>query len=181
MNLLSTPEFKVGLLVVVVSILIGLMSMRVSESPSFMGGTKHIWFEVENASGLIKKSPVNVAGIRVGIIEDIKLQNGKAIVEMIIRSDVILTESSRIEIHANGILGDKQVEIIPGPMESPVLKSPEQQIQIVEDNASIDQLMSEIGKITKSLSVIADNVRDATEGNTDKPLEKSFPIWKPDR
>ena len=172
MNLLNTPEFKVGLLVVVISILIGIMSMRVSENPSFMGRTKHVWFEVENASGLIKKSPVSVAGIRVGVIENIKLQDGRAIVEMIVRSDVILTESSKIEIRANGILGDKHVEIIPGPMESPVLKSPEQQIRVVEDNASIDQLMGEIGKITKSLSVIADNIRDATEGNKEKPLGK---------
>lgn len=172
MNLLSTPEFKVGLLVVVVSILIGVMSMKVSESPSFVTGTKRIWFEIENANGLIKKSPVNVAGIRVGIIEDIKLKDGKAIVEMVIRSDIVLTESSSIEIHANGILGDKQVEIIPGPMESPVLKSPKQKIQMVQDNASIDQLMGKIGKITESLSVIADNIRNATEGNKEKPLGK---------
>lgn len=172
MNLLSTPEFKVGLLVVVVSILIGVMSMKVSESPSFITGTKRVWFEIENANGLIKKSPVNVAGIRVGVIDDIKLKDGKAIVEMIVRADIVLTESSKIEIHANGILGDKQVEIIPGPIESPVLGNPEQRIQVVEDNASIDQLMIEIGKITKSLSVITDNIRDATEGNREKPLGK---------
>ena len=172
MNLLNAPEFKVGLLVIVVSVLIGIMSMKVSESPSLIGNTKRVWFEVENASGLIKKSPVNVAGIRVGIIEDIKLQNGKAIVQMLIRSDVILTESSRIEIRANGILGDKHIEIIPGPMDSPVLKHPEQQIRVVEDNASIDQLVGEIGKITKSLSVVVDNIRDATEGHKDKPLGK---------
>ncbi len=172
MNLLNAPEFKVGLLVIVVSVLIGVMSMRVNESPSFMRGTKRVWFEVENASGLIKKSPVNVAGIRVGVIEDIKLQDGRAIVEMVIRSDVILTEFSKIEIRANGILGDKHVEIIPGPLQSPPLKSPEQQIQVVEDNASIDQLVGEISKITKSLSIVADNIRDATEGDREKPLGK---------
>ena len=172
MNLLSTPEFKVGMLVVIISALIGIMSMKVSENPTFARGSKTVWFEIENASGLIKKSPVNVAGIRVGVIEDIRLVEGKAIVEMVIRSDVVLTESSRIEIRTNGILGDKQVEIIPGSMNDPVLKDRKQQIATVEDNASIDQLIGEISKITKSLSVVVNNIRDATEGDTSKPLGK---------
>ena len=172
MNLLNTPEFKVGMLVVIISALIGIMSMKVSENPTFSRRSKTVWFEIENASGLIKKSPVNVAGIRVGVIEDIRLVQGKAIVEMVIRSDVVLTESSRIEIRTNGILGDKQVEIIPGSMNDPILKDRKQQIAKVEDNASIDQLIGEISKITKGLSVVVNNIRDATEGDTSKPLGK---------
>ncbi|MEM7646599.1 MAG: MlaD family protein [Pseudomonadota bacterium] len=171
MNLLSTPEFKVGMLVVLVSALVGAMSMRVSESPNFMGGTKRVWFEVENAGGLIKKSPVNVAGIRVGMIEDIKLIDGKAIVEMAIRPDVLLTQSSKIEIRANGILGDKHVEIVPGSGNDPVL-SDKEQIMVVEDNASIDRLVTEVSKITQSLSTVVDNIRDATEGDDTKPIGK---------
>lgn len=169
MNLLKTPEFKVGMLVVIVSALVGVMSMRVSESPNFVGGTKRIWFEVENAGGLIKKSPVNVAGIRVGIIEDITLKDGKAIVLMAIRPDVVITQSSKIEIRANGILGDKHVEIIPGSLNDPVVKNQEQ-IVVVEDNASIDRLVTEVSKITKSLGQVVDNIRDATEGDDTKPI-----------
>jgi phospholipid/cholesterol/gamma-HCH transport system substrate-binding protein len=171
MNLLNTPEFKVGLMVIVVSGLIGVMSMRVSESPNFLGGTKRVWFEIENASGLIRNSPVNVAGIKVGMIEDIKLSEGKAIVEMAIRPDVVLTQSSKIEIRANGILGDKHVEIIPGSMNDPVLNNREQ-IIVVEDNASIDRLVTEVSKITQSLGDVVDNIRDATEGDDAKPLGK---------
>lgn len=171
MNVLSTPEFKVGMLVVVVAVLIGVMSMKVSESPHFMGGTKTVWFEIENAGGLIKKSPVNIAGIRVGMIEDIKLKEGKAVVEMLIRSDVVLSQSSKIEIRANGILGDKHIEIIPGSFNDPVLNDKEQ-IVVVEDNASIDRLVTEVSKITKSLSQVVDNIRDATEGDGTKPIGK---------
>ncbi|MEM7645310.1 MAG: MlaD family protein [Pseudomonadota bacterium] len=171
MNLLNTPEFKVGMMVVIVATLVGVMSMRVSESPNFVGGTKRVWFEIENAGGLIKKSPVNVAGIRVGMIEDIKLKNGRAIVEMAIRPDVLLTQSSKIEIRANGILGDKHVEIIPGSGNDPVLNNSEQ-IMVVEDNASIDRLVGEVSKITKSLSQVVDNIRDATEGDDSKPVGK---------
>ncbi|MCB0377038.1 MAG: MCE family protein [Bdellovibrionales bacterium] len=171
MNLMNTPEFKVGLLVVVVSGLIGVMSMKVSESPNFVGGNKQVWFEIENAGGLIKKSPVSVAGIRVGMIEDIQLRNGRAVVKMAIRPDVLLTESSKVEIRANGILGDKHVEIIPGSNNDPVLNH-EGQILVVEDNASIDRLVSEVSKITNSLSDVVNNIRDATEGDDSKPIGK---------
>lgn len=171
MNVLRTPEFKVGMLVIVVACLVGVMSMRVSESPNFIGGTKRIWFEIENAGGLIKNSPVNVAGIRVGIIEDIKLEGGKAIVLMAIRPDVVLTQSSKIEVRANGILGDKHIEIIPGSMNDLVLKNKDQ-IVVVEDNASIDRIVTEVSKITQSLGEVIDNIRDATEGDDTKPMGK---------
>ena len=171
MNLLGTPEFKVGMFVVIVSVLVGAMSMRVSESPNFMGGTQRVWFQVDDAGGLIKKSPVNVAGIRVGMIEDIKLKNGKAIVELAIRPDVELSKSAKIEIRANGILGDKHVEIVPGSLNDPRLGN-QDQIMVVEDNASIDRIVSEVSKITQSLGVVVDNIRDATEGDDTKPLGK---------
>lgn len=171
MNLLNTPEFKVGLMVIIVSAIVGVMSMRVSESPNYLGGTKRVWFEIENAGGLIKKSPVNVAGIRVGMIEDIKLVEGRAIVEMAIRPDVVITQSSKIEIRANGILGDKHVEIIPGSLNDPELKNNEQ-IIVVEDNASIDRLVTEVSKITQSLGEVVRNIRDATEGDDTKPIGK---------
>jgi len=170
-SFLSTPEFKVGLLVVVVSLLIGLMSLKVSENASYIGNSKKLYFLVDNAAGLLKNSPVRVAGIRVGVIDSIVLQEGRARVNMVVLSDVLLTESTRIEIRANGILGDKNVEIVPGSSNDPVLQDGGQ-ILVVEDHASIDRLVSEVSKITGSLSDIVDNIRDATEGDKNKPLGK---------
>ena len=45
----NTPEFKVGALVVIVSGLIGTMSMKVSEGPGFFSGTKKYYFDVPDA------------------------------------------------------------------------------------------------------------------------------------
>lgn len=171
MNLFNTPEFKVGLLVVIVSGLIGLMSIRVSEDPDYLGRSKRLWFVVEDASGLIKKSPARVAGIRVGIIEDIYLQNGMARINLLVKSDVELSKSSKVEIRPNGILGDKHIEIIPGNPDDPKLEDKDQ-ILHVEDHASIDRLVNEVSKITGSLSKIADNIKDATDGDDSKPLGK---------
>jgi phospholipid/cholesterol/gamma-HCH transport system substrate-binding protein len=88
---------------------------------------------------------------------------------MVLQGDLPLTKSARIEIRPNGILGDKHVEIITGDPRDPPLRSGEQ-ILVVDDRASVDRLISEVSKITKSLSTVAENIKSATEGDTDKPL-----------
>jgi phospholipid/cholesterol/gamma-HCH transport system substrate-binding protein len=170
-KLLGTPEFKVGMLVIIVATLIGGMSLKVSESSGFMGGKK-LWFELENAAGLIKNGPVHVAGIRVGVVKKISLGNdGKARVDMMIQPDVQLSKSSKIQIRPNGILGDKHIEIIPGNPTDAMLVDGDQ-IGTVDDNASLDKLIGDAGRVAKSLVVVADNLRDATEGDDTKPVGK---------
>ncbi len=169
MNMLNTPEFKVGLLVLVVSGIIATMSLKVSEDPSYLGTSKRAFFLLEDATGLVKSSPVYVAGIRVGVIKEIVLQNDKAKVEIILKQDVPLYTSSRVEIRAAGILGDKNVVVIPGDPRDPPLEDGGQ-IIVVDDRASVDRLISEVSKITDSLAQVADNIKSATEGDDSKPL-----------
>jgi phospholipid/cholesterol/gamma-HCH transport system substrate-binding protein len=169
---IKTPEFKVGLLVLVVSGIIGAMSLKVSESSGFIGGKK-LWFNLENAAGLIKNGSVHVAGIRVGVIEKISLDdsNGQARIDVVIQPGVRLSKSSKIQIRPNGILGDKHIEIIPGNMTDPELANGDK-IEGVEDSASLDKVLADAGKVAKSLVIVADNLRDATEGDPSKPLGK---------
>lgn len=169
MNWLLAPEFKVGMLVLIVSGIIAGMSLKVSNDPSYLGSSKEAWFYIDDASGLVKNSSVTMAGINIGIIKDIKLESGQAKVEMILQGAVVLTKSARIEIRPNGILGDKHVEVVAGDPRDPPLRSGEQ-ILVVDDRASVDRLIGEVSKITKSLSAVAENIKSATDGDTDKPL-----------
>jgi len=168
-NLLASPEFKVGLLVLIVASIIAGMSLTVSNDPTYLGTSKEAWFYIDDASGLVKNSGVRMAGIQVGVIKDIKLENGQARVEMILEGEVPVTKSARIEIRPNGILGDKHVEIVSGDPRDPPLRSGEQ-ILVVDDRASVDRLIGEVSKITKSITAVAENIKAATEGDADKPL-----------
>jgi phospholipid/cholesterol/gamma-HCH transport system substrate-binding protein len=169
MSILSAPEFKVGLFVLIVSGIIATMSLKVSQEPGFLGTSKRAWFYIDDASGLVKNSNVRSAGINVGIIKNIKLENGEARVEMLLDGDLPMTKSARIEIRPNGILGDKHIEVIAGDPRDPPLRDDEQ-ILVVDDRASVDRLIAEVSKITKSLSAVAENIKSATEGDADKPL-----------
>lgn len=168
-SIFQMPEFKVGLLVLVVAGLIAVMSMRVSEDPT-LGGAKHYWFLSPNASGLVKKSSVKMAGIPIGVIKDIQLSNGIARIDIVVRDEVNLRQSARAEIKANGILGDKYVEVSPGLPEDPPLKDGDQ-ILNVNDKGSLEGLMSQISDIGGSLKVVANSIKESVEDKgTDKHI-----------
>lgn len=166
MSWVKSPEFKVGLLVVVVGSLIAFMSMQVSENPSYLGRSKHAWFLLKNAGGLVKDSAIKTAGIPVGIISDITLQEGQARIDITVKSDVHLTVSAVVEIQAQGILGDKHVEIYPGSPTDPPLPDGAQILNIKE-KGSLDNLVGEITDISSSLKSVSETLREAvTEDGT---------------
>ncbi|WP_415063369.1 MlaD family protein [Bdellovibrio sp.] len=161
MNWLRAAEFKVGLLVIVVGSLIAVMSMQVSDDPSYLGRSKKAWFLLPNAGGLIKNSAVRSAGIPVGVIKNITLQDGKARIDITVKSDVPLTTSASVEVKSQGILGDKHVEIYPGSPTDPPLED-NAQILTIRDGSSIENLMTSVSEVTSSLKEVAKNLQEAT-------------------
>lgn len=80
------------------------------------GQTYDVLFD--SVAGLNEKAPVRVAGVRVGTVDAIGLEGRKARVRLKLDQDVPLTEGTRAAIANAGILGDKYVELIPGPQET---------------------------------------------------------------
>jgi len=162
----ATPEFKVGALVIIISGLIGFMSLKVAEGPGVFSGSNDYWFELDSASGLVKNSAVKVAGIKVGTIKEIELVNGKARVHVLLEGDVPITTSGQVEIRADGILGDKHVEIISGNASDPPLKSGSQ-IVTAGQKGSLDSIMKKIGDVADNLSEVAKTFKEASQGDGD--------------
>lgn len=170
MGFLGTAEFKVGALVVAIGGLIAFMSMQVSDDPSYLGRSKKAWFLLPNASGLIKGSAIRSAGIPVGVIKDVRLQEGQARVDITIKSEVGLTRSASVELRANGILGDKYIEVYPGDIGDAELEDGGQ-ILNVKKGGSLDDVMSQVSEITGSLKDVAKNLNEAvTNDGTNKHI-----------
>ena len=162
----SVPEFKVGLMVVAISAVIAIMSIQVSEGPGVFGG-KTFHFTTDNAAGLVKNSGVKMAGIKIGVIQDIELIDGEAKVTLALDGDAPVKPSSRIEIRTVGILGDKFVAITSGDETEPTLESG-QAIPMTKTQGSLDDILGRVGKIADSVQRVVDNLRDATSGEGDK-------------
>ncbi|MFZ4403285.1 MAG: MlaD family protein [Pseudobdellovibrionaceae bacterium] len=160
MNFLKAAEFKVGFLVIAVGSLIAFMSMQVSDDPSYLGRSKKAWFLIPNAGGLVVNSAIKSAGIPVGVIKSIRLQDGFARVDITVKSEVNLTTSAAVEIKAQGILGDKYVEVFPGVAGDNPL-SDGGQIIVVRDKGSIDNLIAQVSDITSSLKSVSEALKDS--------------------
>lgn len=164
MSWLSAPEFKVGILVIAVGLIIGGMAMKVSEDPSYLsGGSNNYWFVVDDATGLVTNSVVKLAGVSVGIIKGITLREGKARLDLSIQSHLPITASSSVRIKALGFLGDKHIELMLGDTSMPRLAKGAQ-IRNATDGGSMDVIMDEVTKISQSLGDISATLRDAAVG-----------------
>ena len=64
--------------------------------------------------GLKKDTPVEIAGVEVGKVGDIKLVDYTAVVNLLIQDGIKLQEDAIASIRTKGLLGEKYVEIVPG-------------------------------------------------------------------
>lgn len=168
MSFFQMAEFKVGILVLTVAGLIAYMSMQVSDDPSYLGRSKKAWFLLPNASGIIKNSNVRSAGIPIGVVKDVRLQDGQARVDISVTSETPLTTSAAVEVKAVGILGDKHVEVYPGSPTDPPLPDGGQ-ILNVKDSGSLDNVVGQVSDLAGSLKVSAEALRESiTQDGTNK-------------
>lgn len=160
MNLLHAAELKVGALVIAVAGLIAVMSVQVSDNPNFFGRGKKAHFLMADAGGLVKGSQIKTAGIPVGVIQNISLENGLARVDLTFKSDTQLSVSASVTIKSQGILGDKYIEVYPGSPTDPPLENGGR-IMTVNDKGSLDNVISSVGDIAGSLKEVAANLKEA--------------------
>ena len=166
MSWLGSPEFKVGFLVITISGLIAGMAMKVANGPGMLSGKKDYFFHADSAGGLVPNSSVKMAGIKVGVIEDIVLENGHAKIVVALNRSVKLTGSARVELKTDGILGDKHVELIPGKEDDPDL--PEgSELVAAPGKGNMDDIMADVSRVTKSLNELLDTLNKAAKNGDD--------------
>ncbi|MCB0422488.1 MAG: MCE family protein, partial [Bdellovibrionales bacterium] len=68
--------------------------------------------------------------------------------------------TGHVEIRADGILGDKHVELVTGAPGDPDL-APGEKIGSIAQRGSLENLVGEVSKITQSLGDVAENLKRA--------------------
>ena len=113
---------KVGAFFLVALILAGILIWRIEDLRLGRGPAKKISVEFKDVAGLDAKSTVRLAGVRVGKVSKIRLSpDGKAVVDMDLDRDVDLRQGATASIANLGLLGEKYVELVPGPVGAPEL------------------------------------------------------------
>jgi phospholipid/cholesterol/gamma-HCH transport system substrate-binding protein len=149
-----STEAKVGIFVLMGIAILAYMTIRLGKFE--LGGPEgyQTWAVFDQATGLKKNAPVEMAGIQIGQVSDILLDNGKARVVMRVSQKVPLAADATAYIRTRGVLGDKYVAVEPGSPGAPKIKDGER-LANAKVPTDLDQVMARIGEV-------ADNIKDIT-------------------
>ena len=111
----SYLEIKVGLFVLIGIVLLGTLLLQFSKGTSAFRGTYALKLTAVNVGGLKPRAGVLLAGVQVGIVDDIQLaHDGKSVTILLqIYKDYPIYSDARFVIESAGFLGDQFVSVIP--------------------------------------------------------------------
>lgn len=147
-----TTEAKLGLFVLVALFLLAYLTFQAGEFHWIKEKGYVIDVLFDSVGGLDLKSPVRIAGVEVGKVDNIGLENGKARVSLRIYPDIKIPKGAKAGIKSTGLMGEKYVEIVPGE-ERETLKEHERIAQGAPP-ADLDKLVSELSAIAEDIKGI---------------------------
>ncbi len=105
-------EIKVGIFVVVATILIAIMGIVFGKIDFRKNKGYEVSFEIDNASGLVKTSPVLYKGIKVGNLKNIQFNKDKLYATIIIEHQYAIPDNVMFNIQSKGFIGEKFIELV---------------------------------------------------------------------
>ncbi len=140
-------ELTVGIFIIAGIICLGYLSIRLGGMEVLGSNGYDLYAYFANSGGLKKGASVMIAGVEVGKVKDISLEDYQAKVVMSIMQGVEIQEDAIASIKTKGLIGEKYISISPGGSDR-VLK-PGERIRETESAVDIEQLISKyaFGKV----------------------------------
>lgn len=162
MKKLITP-FRVGLLVIASGAILFFFLTFVKKGGMKEDEAVTLFAYFRDASGLNQRSRVQIAGIGVGEIIDIRLEGMKARATLRIRRDIHVREDATLTKRSESLLGDYMLDLTPGTENFRELKDGEE-IKRVLDAQGMEQLMATLGSITADVQAVTGALKNVLGG-----------------
>ncbi|MGB9822274.1 outer membrane lipid asymmetry maintenance protein MlaD [Thermodesulfovibrio sp.] len=141
-------EIIVGVFVLIGILALGWLSFRLGKIDMFQSGYYTVYAEFDKVGGIKKGSVVEIAGVPVGSVEKVTLNNRyQAVVELKILNSIKLPEDSIASVRTKGLIGEKYIQITPGGSEQYIAHNGK--IKETESSIDIEEVLSKyvFGKI----------------------------------
>lgn len=163
---------KVGLLTLAALASVVVMSLKITQNQSGFG--KHIEYKtiLDDASGILEKTPIKVAGINAGKIKRIELEGNKALLTFEILEKIKVTPVAKLKIKSVGLLGDKFIDMDLGTGEGERL--PEGSMLQTGGGEGFDNLAKDASEVLKEVKDIARTVKEGLRDDEGRNLIKSI-------
>ncbi|MCK5504907.1 MAG: MCE family protein [Thermodesulfovibrionia bacterium] len=150
----SSTELKVGIFAILVILILTYMTFKVGGLPLIWEKGYRIYVEFDDINGLDEQSRIKIAGVEAGIVEKIRLKDGKAILTLLIDPDVKLYGNATASLKMSGLLGDKHLSLKTGTRDQPAIDNGGTIINTVP--------AADIGMLANRLTSAASNISDLT-------------------
>jgi phospholipid/cholesterol/gamma-HCH transport system substrate-binding protein len=133
-------EIAVGVFMLAGLLALGYLSIRLGQVDLFGARAYTVVADFPTVGGLKTGSTVEIAGVRVGRVDSIRLKDFQARVAMHIDEGVPIQSDAIVSIKTKGLIGEKFVQINPGGSEKLVTDGG--RLTEVEAPVDIEELIS---------------------------------------
>jgi phospholipid/cholesterol/gamma-HCH transport system substrate-binding protein len=127
-------EVIVGVFVLIGLLALGYLAIKLGKMEVIGGSGYTVHAKFPTVGGLRIGSPVEIAGVTIGRVDRISLENFQARVAFRLNDDIKLPEDSIASVRTKGLIGEQYVRISPGGSEQMISQGGE----IIETEAPID-------------------------------------------
>ena len=134
-------EFIVGVFVLVGIVCLGYLSIKLGKLELIGGNVYEVVAQFNTASGLKSGSAVEIAGVEVGRVRAITLNEDRAAVTLAVDNRVKLYTDTIASIKTRGLIGEKFLALSPGGGGDPL--KPGDTIRDTESGLDLEELVSQ--------------------------------------
>jgi phospholipid/cholesterol/gamma-HCH transport system substrate-binding protein len=159
-------EIKVGMFFAIALFILATIIFIVGDfSTLFRGEGYPLYADFESAAGLERKTVVKMAGVKIGLVKEIRLKGFRAEVLFDIDKGIEVYKDSTAMLASLGLLGEKYIEIIPG--KGPEICQPGDAIQSLTP-VSFDQIGSLLMSVGEDISEVGKALKEMLGGEEPK-------------
>jgi len=156
-------ETKVGIFFFAAIAILGLLIIRTEKMVVFgKKNTNQYAMDFEQVAGLSVQSQVRVAGVKVGTVDEIRLEGGKARVIIGLPTDVPVYADASVQLSSLGILGEKYVDLNQGKPAAGLMAK--NGVIPSRQGPSLDDLMETLASIGKDVKGITGALNESIGG-----------------
>lgn len=158
-----SPTARVGAFMLAALVVLGIFIIKIEELPIGSKGSRtRVQAAFVSVAGLDAKSPVRIAGVRIGLVERIELQGDRAVVTLALEPGVKLHRGARAEVTSLGMLGDKYVELYPGDINAPLLDP--DTVLVGDSPIGFDKVLKTVGDVGDDVKAVTGSLRQSLGG-----------------
>ncbi len=153
---------KVGVFATLCLVVLAVLVWKIEDLNPFAVKGQRVDAVFQSVAGLDDKASVRIAGVSVGRVDGVGLDGTRARITIALDKPLGLTQGTTARIANLGLLGEKYVELVPGPANAPPL--PPGAVLVGTTPPGFDEAMQKINDIGSSIQEITGSLSGGNMG-----------------